>query len=150
MGIEIVACSNCGDEYRVQMHGPHNSRDWKVKNWNGICKACRAAENEKAAQANRDAGLVALKGSWSQIAWAETIRNEMVPKIRSWAEKQKDGTNDMAIDTVTEMIVSAESAEYWIGCRDDSPSAIHIHFCRENEEKIKQKIAEKINIEEEK
>ncbi|MEX0746179.1 MAG: hypothetical protein WD118_11305 [Phycisphaeraceae bacterium] len=55
--------------------------DYKIDNGN-VCDAClvrqREEENAKAAAANAEAGLPDLKGTPKQVAWAETIRAELL------------------------------------------------------------------------
>jgi|GEM_PF-3596775 hypothetical protein len=77
-----------------------------------LCQACyksiknteHAAANKLAAQQNEQFGLPKLEGTDNQVAWAESIRAEMVPQLEGYvAAKQK-------------YTASPENAEYLSAC----------------------------------
>ncbi len=92
----------CGHANTVQICGPVKDRDRKEA-WlasqdcpdclNAARTAEHDAENKASAVANAEAGLPDLEGSEKQIAWAETIRVEILdsaakrtpPKADLWA-----------------------------------------------------------------
>lgn len=78
----------CGHTSTKQLYGPCKDRESYIE-WaknNALCYDCykiekdkwREKENQKAAQANSEAGLPDLQGSPKQIAWAEAIRREVL------------------------------------------------------------------------
>jgi hypothetical protein len=79
-------CAECGAS--VQVWGSSRSEADRKAAWHKkeghVCDACaakrRAAENEAAAQTNNAAGLPNLIGSEKQVAWAETIRKEILER----------------------------------------------------------------------
>lgn len=81
-----VTCADCGEEFTVQLVGPHKTRDWKLNNWEWVCDECarkrREEQNRKAAESNSEAGLPALEGSQKQVAWAESIRQKMAAQLK--------------------------------------------------------------------
>ncbi len=82
----------CGHEDTIQLYGPHKDREWKLaREAEKLCSECyrvkveeeRKKQNEEAAKANQEAGLPALVGTEKQIAWAETIRKEIIEAIET-------------------------------------------------------------------
>lgn len=77
----------CGHTKTVQLYGPRRQREsraqWLAESECGTCWKAqqdreRAARSERDAVENRAAGLPELAGSPKQVAWAETIRAEML------------------------------------------------------------------------
>lgn len=93
----IVACSECGREYKVEKKC-YNRRDadnfeaWIASQKEHYCPECyakikaaerqaeRDAENKRAAEASAD--LPSLEGSEKQVAWAITIRANALAKCK--------------------------------------------------------------------
>lgn len=121
-----VVCPRCQEEYRVNLVGPHKTREWKLENFDWTCDECKAAlraeASKEAAERNQTEGLPALTGSEKQVAWAESIRAEvwetltqliqeveMTIKVRPEFEK----AGQLAILAIEE-IASETSAKWWI------------------------------------
>ena len=74
---------SCGHEERHDLYG---NRKWRERQAarleQELCSNCkqaeRDAENRNAAQANAEAGYPPLEGTEKQIAWAESIRHDML------------------------------------------------------------------------
>ena len=79
MAWTIVKCNECGEEYRVEMYGPHRNRQWKVENWKGYCDDCKKTFKE---QKEKENGFIQLEGSVKQISWAETLRIKRINFIK--------------------------------------------------------------------
>lgn len=66
----------CGHQVDHQLYG---NRAWRERE---LCSNCKQAERDKenraAAVANAEAGYPPLEGTEKQIAWAETIRHDML------------------------------------------------------------------------
>ncbi len=85
-----VTCPVCDITYRVALFGPQKDRNWKLDNFDWTCDACREKlfrercqrESEAAAAANAETGLPVLEGSEKQIAWAESIRAEILKEAK--------------------------------------------------------------------
>jgi len=82
----------CGHEDTIQLYGSHKDREWRLaREEEKLCPDCyrkkveeeRKKQNEEAAKANQEAGLPALVGTEKQIAWAETIRKEIIEAIET-------------------------------------------------------------------
>lgn len=82
MGWETIEHS-CGHEERHDLYGNRSWRDRQAARLeNEPCSTCKQAErdkeNRKAAAENAEAGYPPLEGTEKQIAWAETIRRDML------------------------------------------------------------------------
>ncbi|MCG8514580.1 MAG: hypothetical protein MI740_10590 [Halanaerobiales bacterium] len=84
---------SCGHEGRTQVYGPTKKRQWIAdRRFEGLCPDCykikleedRTRANEEAARRAKEAGLPELTGTEKPIAWANTLRQEMMEK----AEKE--------------------------------------------------------------
>ncbi|WP_348658937.1 hypothetical protein [Heyndrickxia faecalis] len=82
----------CGHPGRVQIYGPVKDRDWKAKReFAKLCPECwkkkADEENKKAVEAAKELGLPELKGTEKQVAWANSIRLEVInDKYNEWLE----------------------------------------------------------------
>jgi len=88
----------CGHEGRVNITGPMKYRPWKVeKAFNGYCPKCaeknRQKEieeiNKKTAQKSKEMGLPELHGTPKQIAWANSLRLNLIDKFEEFASRKK-------------------------------------------------------------
>lgn len=82
----------CGHPGRVQIYGPVKDRDWKEKKeFSKLCPECwkkkLAEENQKAVETAKEMGLPELEGTQKQVAWANSIRLEVInDKYNEWLE----------------------------------------------------------------
>lgn len=90
---------SCGHTDTIQFYGKTKDREWKIANEESkLCPECwkkhreeeRQKQNAEAAEANQAAGLPELEGTEKQIAWAESIRENMIEAV----EKQIFGKMD--------------------------------------------------------
>ncbi len=130
MAWENVSCSECGNEYQVQMYGPHSTRDWKVNNWRGVCDGCKEEAKMLLIEQNKTGELPELTGSDKQIAWAMTIRDSFVSEIKKtdikskWFKaivrfKNETGIeiDQRAIDAGLSLVLEETKAHWWIDNR---------------------------------
>lgn len=94
MGKETITMT-CGHEETHNIVGAIKSRDYKAARIaERVCSACAAKErkdhNAICAQENQAAGFPALTGSEKQIAWAESIRNEVLSAINESGIRQEN------------------------------------------------------------
>lgn len=74
----------CGHTEEQQLYGKTSERERTVAAaLNHDCSACRA---EKAAAADKSAGLPALQGTEKQIGWASECRARMLPLLDAQAQ----------------------------------------------------------------
>ncbi len=130
----------CGHEGEANVIGPKKNRQWKVDNhFNGLCPECykkeRQMEREKAekeaVEKSAEMELPALTGTEKQVAWANTIRIDLIESFMKMIENNKNifmycNSNDERIPNVTkeELVdlidyISKEytSAKFWIESR---------------------------------
>lgn len=92
MSKSYFPCADCGTH--VLVIGRNRSDADRLAAWHKaeehVCDDCRAKrlaiENAEAADANAASGLPALIGSEKQVAWAETIRAKMLPRIKEFRD----------------------------------------------------------------
>lgn len=81
---------SCGHEGRVDVVGPTKDRQWKIdRKFEGLCEECnkvklakeREEENAKAAEKAAEYELPVLEGTPKQVAWANTIRINLIDSI---------------------------------------------------------------------
>lgn len=136
-----VECPECGATYRVDLIGPHKTRDWKLENYDWTCDDCkekaRQEENTKAAATNEVAGLPALTGTEKQIAWAETVRRQKMESLEltlatlspcTILRIKTDEIDKERLAIAIENIQTKESATWWIDNRD-----IDVRYLLKNE-----------------
>lgn len=124
----------CGHTGRIELFGKHANRENRI-NWlenNSVCTDCykaakeaeRAAEAKIAAEKNK--GLPQLIGTPKQIAWAETIRAEILKDAKVYranAEAATDPGAKIRAEAILNVINGYEahvSASWWIDHRRDS------------------------------
>ena len=83
---------SCGCEGRVNVIGPTKDRQWKVdKKFAGLCEECfnkkleeeREQANRKSLEKAKEMELPELTGSEKQIAWANTLRQQLIEKAEN-------------------------------------------------------------------
>lgn len=123
----------CGHSDTIQLYGKGRDREWKLRNEESkLCPECykkylteeRNRQNTEAAEANQFAGLPVLEGTESQIAWAESIRKEILANIEkqilSRITEEKKGEQLEAYNRVVnsiELIKLHTNASWWIDRR---------------------------------
>ena len=123
---------SCGHEETVQLIGKIKDREWRLEHveaskmcydcWQADLAQQREAENKEAAEAAQEMSLPALTGSEKQIAWAETVRQQMIASIDEYI--YRDGSaflrreNEAQLREAAEQIKQRTSARWWIDHRD--------------------------------
>jgi hypothetical protein len=123
----------CGHAVVHNITGPMKNRPWQVERLKGqVCRECYIAGiNEAAAVAAAEQGLPRLTGSEKQVAWATTIRDELLGRCEGWIKKTIEMAEGKATDEdlarfreetgkALETLKSKTSASWWIDHRGDS------------------------------
>lgn len=121
----------CGHTESVQIYGKVSERDRLAsyeerKDCEECYKASQIAKRAEAAQVAADAakasGLPALIGSEKQVAWAETIRANMIAGHEDVRAKLASKDDEVAHATMgaLDRIVACNSAKWYIDHRDDA------------------------------
>jgi len=124
----------CGHDEVVNLIGKHKDREWRLENVEPqkLCYECyqtelarqREAANKEAAEAAKGMNLPALTGSEKQVAWAETIRQQMLANIDAFVYKhiKEEYRNDSKLLEVIDHIRNKTEARWWIDNRGMSMS----------------------------
>lgn len=110
---------SCGHEGIVNITGPHKDREWKKENaFSKRCPECyekykeneRARQNEEALKKAKEMELPELKGTDKQIAWANTIRQQVVNRLEKELEffKQVEVLEETKNNVVTSFTKGVE------------------------------------------
>lgn len=98
---------SCGHTGSVNLFGPGRDRERKIE-WlerAGSCPECHQQEKQKQQQqlldelANTTPELPALVGSDKQIAWADTIRAEVIIRSKKWVDDKEKGIEGRTFST---------------------------------------------------
>lgn len=134
---------SCGHTVAHQIYGPVKGRDKQAERLGlQLCEACyRAKRDTDLADAGRQAGesaatlgLVALKGSPKQIAWAETLRlpvakllgetrDMLVASLKPEVPASLRQQIEAAISMLIAEVLGQDSAKWWIDGRGKLPIA---------------------------
>ena len=119
---------SCGHEGRTNIIGPMKHRQWKADaHFRGLCPECfekkRAEEREKARiealEKAKKMELPELEGSEKQIAWAVTLRQEMIDKIDRLESEVlfRIGSNKKEKQDILDYVMSQKKASWFIDNR---------------------------------
>lgn len=124
---------NCGHEGRVNIIGPVKDREWKKeREFSKMCPDCRRKkfeeEREQKTQESfekaKEMDLPELTGSEKQIAWAITLRQQLLDEINGISDLEKKtllkryGITDEDIQKIKQYIIETKtSAKYYIDRR---------------------------------
>jgi len=132
---------SCGHVETVSLYGPVRERERKME-WMGrerLCRECYQAERERAAaDAARQAaeqGLPALSGSPKQVAWAESIRADILAQCEAAVAKadkvaaerdlsEADEAELARIHAALDALRAEASAGWWIDHRGEGTLAL--------------------------
>lgn len=111
----------CGHTKQVMVEGRERK---KMRENPGICPDCRTAAikeaNEVSAKQAKEAGLRDLDGTPKQVAWANTIRRDMIDMVN----KNSAILNDDEKELCVKFLQSIDSASRFINARYASIEAI--------------------------
>ncbi len=122
---------SCGHEETVVLFGPGKQRDWRLESVEPykLCSECYQAElkrkreetNREAAEAAKESGLPALTGTEKQVAWAETLRMQMLALIDEaiYTHIKADQRGDIRLLDAVESIKAKTDARWWIENRQE-------------------------------
>ncbi|MFB6814348.1 hypothetical protein ACFCV8_07360 [Streptomyces sp. NPDC056347] len=86
---------SCGHEATVQLSGSRRDREWRAgKEEERPCRECWQKERDREREEERRAaveaagreGLPELEGSPKQVAWAETIRRDLISRLEEFVD----------------------------------------------------------------
>ena len=118
---------SCGHDEIVNLVGKHSQREWRLENVepSKLCYECyqqklaeeRERENREAAEAAKDMHLPVLTGTEKQVAWAETIRQQLLADIDVFIYKRTRGEMNPQLLGALEQVKSRAEARWWIDNR---------------------------------
>ena len=128
----------CGHEGVVEIYGPSKDREWKKENeFSRPCPECRERArqqerdiaNKKAAEAATEMGLPKLTGTEKQVAWATTIRNDLINSVNEALQKNPDRKITVAESKIIDindwgqafdaLVAEKTTAKFWIDNREE-------------------------------
>lgn len=119
----------CGHVEVVNLVGPGRNREWLLNaEARKLCADCYKAElerqNAEAAEKAEAMGLPALTGTEKQIAWAETLRLEILDAATDFV-REHEADDPRALELI-EHISGMTHASWWIDHRDIPKSEIKL------------------------
>lgn len=111
MGRHTITHS-CGHDETITLSGPRSEQDRKAA-WmaDRACYDCQRAERNATAAADSAAqGWPSLTGTEKQVAWATTIRAEMIETL--------------LIDSDADVLIQQTEASWWIDHRHETPEVL--------------------------
>jgi len=136
--MQTTITHTCGHTETVQMYGTSKERDGKAAWLAGKpCQECqRKAQQAQATESAQAQGLPTLTGSDKQVAWATTIRAELLGKVATMRKefeaigRKQNVTEDVMaaqmgqFDTLAGKVAAQTSASWWIDRRSNSAQAL--------------------------
>ena len=125
---QYTVTHTCGHQQVHQLYGPIKDRQGKVE-WlqTTVCTECykseqtqkRAEQSAQAAQVATTEGWPTLIGTEKQIAWAETIRAEILGHLPALRQRLEAGTEAQRTETETHIaaLIGHTDAAWWINHR---------------------------------
>lgn len=147
---------SCGHEGTICLTGPHTMREWRIKKEeeNGLCPACEeirnaqlkaerleqiAKQNAESAAKSAELELPELTGSEKQVAWANTIRLEILEKLEELAKHVRNEEGKAIFMEYVEYVASQTEARWFIDARNYGTtywkSAVNVWAAKRAEEK---------------
>lgn len=116
----------CGHQVTVQLFGKYADREKRIAYLETCeCDECRKAKaNAAAAAAKEERGLHELTGSEKQVAWANTIREQVYKALdclTPYTDKEQVKT---IVDGWREKMNAQTQAKWWIDNRFDMPKPL--------------------------
>jgi hypothetical protein len=136
--MQTTITHTCGHTETVQMYGTSSERDSKAAWLAGKpCQECqRKAQQAQATESAQAQGLPALTGSDKQVAWATTIRAELLGKVATMRKefestgRKQNATEDVMaaqmgqFDALVAKLTAQTAAAWWIDRRTNSAQAL--------------------------
>ena len=114
----------CGHTGVIDLGGKGSEREWRLKKEaEKLCPDCYQEEldrkNKEAAEKAEQMGLPKLEGSEKQIAWAESIRSEIISKIDEvfYTDSHSKLKGSQIADTFKGEVMTCTSAKIFIESR---------------------------------
>lgn len=158
---------SCGHEGSIHLYGKSDYREWrKEKIFSGICPECykkqlaeeRAVEKEAAIEEAKEMQLPELTGTEKQIAWAITIRSNLIKELSTFftnaGEKVRvEDKKLVSIDELSEafdfILETKTSAKFWIDNRssyDCKKKILEAYNEMKSEESIPEDVKEELTV----
>ena len=136
--MQTTITHTCGHTETVQLYGTSRERDSKAAWLSGKpCQECqRKAQQAQATESAQAQGLPALVGSDKQVAWATTIRAELLGKVATMRKefeatgRKQNVTEDVMaaqmgqFDALVAKLTAQTAAAWWIDRRSNSAQAL--------------------------
>jgi hypothetical protein len=136
--MQTTITHTCGHTETVQMYGTSKERDSKATWLAGKpCQECqRKAQQAQATESAQAQRLPALVGSDKQVAWATTIRAELLGKVAAMrkefeaAGRKQNVTEDVMsaqmgqFDGLVAKLTAQTAASWWIDRRSNSAQSL--------------------------
>lgn len=135
----------CGHEGMIELVGPSSQREWRLKKYFGEeCPDCqqkhRDEQNAAAAARAAEMELPKLIGTAKQVAWAESIRMNLIDVSEAYAAAPDKGSDPDKIAQIVGCILDNEIyASHWIdrgATRRERFLPYISDYIRENREKV--------------
>lgn len=121
----------CGHDGKINIVGPSKDRQWKAdRAFSGLCKECYEAKsikekeekNRAAMELAKEMDLPELQGTEKQVAWANTLRQEMIEEFDTYTTNRI--TNDDLMLVKSYILETKTKASYFIENRTRSLASI--------------------------
>lgn len=124
-------CAGCGDSIRISVNKNRRDTDryceW-LESKGKKCPSCvtkdKDAANAAAADWAREIGLVPLQGSEKQVAWAESIRQQIYQSAHEWLDANNSHPDFDLNMAASDALFGETLASAWIDMRDADIKAI--------------------------
>lgn len=144
----------CGHEGRENIIGPTKNRQWIAdRKFEGLCYECyqakleeeREVANKAAEEKAKEMGLPELTGTEKQVAWANTIRQEIIEYLEKYANEDMFSDREGYQKALYYMIQTKTKASWYIDHRHVSIESLKRQLLEEmpTEEELKEREIEK-------
>lgn len=119
---------SCGHTETISLHGGNYAQQRAAES-RKLCTACYRAQQQTTAQAETS-DLPTLVGSEKQVAWAITIRAQMLSRLSAHLARFQAPVTDeerahaAAVDAAVARLKRQSKADFWINHRSDDPARL--------------------------
>lgn len=130
MNMKILVTMKCGHDEMKELFGSNKEREKKIWYFKNCCmceeceKKAREEANAKVDEESKKLALPQLNGTEKQVAWANSIRSNMIKKLETELSKYKDSKNYNIKNIVLAFINMKINARWFIDNRDNTISSI--------------------------
>lgn len=126
--MKMTVNRSCGHSETVTVFGGNYTQQ-RAAEARKLCTACYRAQQQATAQAETS-DLPTLVGSEKQVAWAITIRAQMLSRLAAHLARFEAPVTDeerahaTAVDAAVARLKRQSKAEFWINHRGDDPARL--------------------------